>query len=226
MPEKMLFNYETTYRTDFRDGKLESSVKTIFIPKVKKPRNEPIPLKDIQALFPLRDPHVPFNLFHQPTPIIRTTPLVMQKRYEKPVDDMRLEVQKTRPKVVMAPALSMDQVEEPTRQTIVDFVYKSTVRKALDEAVELIHKEKKLRAPLVDKYAPARPVTIRSSKLPYVSPEWRMPSASWDKKQIRTYTQPTRTFWLSRELERCVPCEQTAAVLAHRKLICEQQTSK
>lgn len=81
MPQKMLFNYETTYRTDFRDGKLESSVQTIFIPKVKKPRNEPIPLKDIQAMFPLRDPHIPFHLFHQPNPIIRTSPWVVQKRY-------------------------------------------------------------------------------------------------------------------------------------------------
>lgn len=82
MPENMLFNYETTYRTGFKDAKLNANgVKTVFVPKAEKSRIEGAPLKDIQAMFPLRDPHIPFYTFHQPTPIIRTSPWVTQERY-------------------------------------------------------------------------------------------------------------------------------------------------
>lgn len=79
--DHLLFNYETTSRTDYRDGEIMPLVKTVYRAKKKLPRPCYTPLKDIHALTAWRDPNVPFDLFHKPDPIIRKNPGTVQKKY-------------------------------------------------------------------------------------------------------------------------------------------------
>lgn len=77
----MLFDHKTSYRTDYRGFEITNVIRTVFKPKPVKPRPLPEPLKDIQALFPLRDPSVPFDMFHKPKEIVKTNPRIMQDKH-------------------------------------------------------------------------------------------------------------------------------------------------
>lgn len=79
--ESMLFNYETTGRTDFRDGRIRPIIRTEYKPKSTCLRVRPPPLKDIEALTDWYDPNVPFDLLHKPKEIVQTNPWEVQKPY-------------------------------------------------------------------------------------------------------------------------------------------------
>ncbi|CAG9784664.1 unnamed protein product [Diatraea saccharalis] len=80
--ENMLFNYETTTRTDFRDGEIEPLIKTVYKGKQSCLRIRPKPLKDLHALTDWRVPNVPFNLMHKPKDIVQTNPRQPQEPYK------------------------------------------------------------------------------------------------------------------------------------------------
>ncbi|KAL0848873.1 hypothetical protein ABMA28_013280 [Loxostege sticticalis] len=212
--ESMLFNYETTGRTDFRDGRIRPIIKTEYKPKSTCLRVRPPPLKDIEALTDWYDPNVPFDLLHKPKEIVQTNPWEVQKPYKEPEDLMREEVQATRPRVVMTPAVSLDDIEPVARKILVDDLYTTTVMKMMRESG--VNPGTSLRAPLPDRPAPANPITLPKLGPPYVSPEWRMESAAWDNQQIRTYCDPTQEFWLA---FKCDKCDETAEREAQRKMM-------
>lgn len=60
-------------------------------------------------------------------------------------------------------------------------------------------------------------VALEPVKEPYVSPEWRMDSMRWDKRQLRTYTEPTKKFWLSRGLSHCPEYKATGRPTNQRR---------
>lgn len=84
MPERyegMLFNYETSNRTDYRDGEIKPIVKTVYQHKPSCYRIRPPPLKDIHTLSEWKTPNVPFDLLLKPKDIVRTNPWKVQQPY-------------------------------------------------------------------------------------------------------------------------------------------------
>ncbi|KAJ8726095.1 hypothetical protein PYW07_000793 [Mythimna separata] len=214
--EKMLFNYQTTNRTDFRDGEIVPPTFTKYKEKPRCLRKRPPPLKDHHTVSAWRTTGVPFSLMHSPKPITRTDPTKVQKPYSKPPDEEREEAIRTRPRLVMTPAVSMDDVtDKRARQILIDAMYTSTVTSATREAISDYFT---VRAPLPGLPAPANPIKLPRLTLPYVSPEWRMQTVSWDSKQLRSYCASTRQFWLAQKLPPCNACRETEIVQADRSM--------
>ncbi|XP_047545213.1 uncharacterized protein LOC125077336 [Vanessa atalanta] len=193
--ESMLFNYETTYRSDFRFGEIREYPKTTYIPKsTHKKRGEP-PYRNIHTLNEWRANIIPpFNLLHVPKDIVRTNPNNVPQPFEKPIDLEREHAQKTRPRLVMTPAVSMDDIEdERARKILCTDMYTSDMSRGMREASVPY---KNVKAPLPGRPAPSNSVGLPMLQPPYVSPEWRMDSITWDSKQHRGYCDPTKEFWL------------------------------
>lgn len=73
------------------------------------------------------------------------------------VDLHREQAQKTRPRLVMSPAVSMDDIDNPkTRELLCDDMYTSDMTRGLREAVFPCFS---VRAPLPGLPAPSNPVT-------------------------------------------------------------------
>ncbi|XP_013200381.1 uncharacterized protein LOC106142967 [Amyelois transitella] len=213
--ESMLFSYETTNRTDYRPYELRASEVTRYVEKPKKKRPPYVKsVKGIQTMTPWQC-DVPFYLLHKPKEIIRTNPYEIQRRFEKPKDTDREVVQKSRPRLVMTPSVSMDDIEDPeARQILCDDMYTSTATAGMREAVKPYYK---VEAPFPGLPAKANPVVLPKYSPPVVPPEWRMDSVSWDSRQLRCFCDPTKEFWLSYPLFKCRACEESAIVEAHRK---------
>lgn len=79
--ESMLFNHETSNRTDYRDGEIKPIITTQYKGKGTCLRIMPPPLKDIGALTDWHVPNVPFDLFGKRKDILRTNPNEIQKPY-------------------------------------------------------------------------------------------------------------------------------------------------
>uniref|UniRef100_A0A2H1V7N2 SFRICE_006329 n=1 Tax=Spodoptera frugiperda TaxID=7108 RepID=A0A2H1V7N2_SPOFR len=80
-------------------------------------------------------------------------------------------------------------------------MYKSDTAHGLEDALKGMTANKSVKAPLPGVYSKCNPVRNELPPLlpPYVSPEWRRDSVYWDNKQLRTYADPTKHFWLTRE---------------------------
>ncbi|CAH0726301.1 unnamed protein product, partial [Brenthis ino] len=195
--ESMLYDYETTYRTDYRFGEIREYPKTIYKEKLSRYKRGEPEYKNIHTLAKWQGKMPPFSLLHKPKDILRTNPNNVQPYYEKPVDVDHEQAQKTRPRLVMTPAVSMDDIEdERARNILCTDMYTSVMTRAMREAITPCNS---LKAPLPGTPAPANPITLPKLKPAYVSPEWRMDSVMWDRKQLRGYCDPTKEFWLSRE---------------------------
>ncbi|KAI8427468.1 hypothetical protein MSG28_002001 [Choristoneura fumiferana] len=212
--EPILFDYHTTQRTDYRDGDISAPIRTVFKEKLGRERPKHIPLKNIHTLVDWAVPNVPFNLFFKPKDVVRTNPYHVQETFLHPEDEGRELAQKTRPRLVMTPAVSMDDVEKHARDMMVKDIYLSTARKSMDEAVL---PAKNVRAPFPGPYAPANPITLQKLQPWPVSPEWRMDSVTWDLRQLRAYCEPSKEFWLKRT-PKCTVCDATAARVAQKKM--------
>lgn len=71
---------------------------------------------------------------------------------------MRAEIQKTRPRLVMTPAVSKDDIEDPkAREILCEDMYTTDMAKALKEAVSPYFS---VRAPFPGLPAPSKPVGI------------------------------------------------------------------
>ena len=77
--ESMLFNYQTTNRTDYRNGQILPPTFTTYKEKPKRGRQRPEELKDQHTLSKWRNKSVPFSLMHAPKPIVRTNPTKVQE---------------------------------------------------------------------------------------------------------------------------------------------------
>ncbi|XP_059061815.1 uncharacterized protein LOC131854697 isoform X2 [Achroia grisella] len=181
--QTMLFNYETTMRTDFRYGEITPLTTTKYKEKPSCVRIRPKPLKDIHTLVDWKVPNVPFELMTGRKEVVRTNPR------EKQV---------------------------PTRKRLLDDVYLTSTMKAQREVVSNTSYNC-VRAPLPTSPANANPITIQKWSPPYVSPEWRMDSVTWDRRQLRTYCNPDKEFWLTRTPQ-CQECKDTAVREQRRKI--------
>lgn len=84
MPDKyenMLFNYETSNKTDYRDGEIRPMVKTVYKEKTNCLRIRPPPLKYIHTLTEWKKTNIPSDLFVRPKEIIRTSPHDIQQYF-------------------------------------------------------------------------------------------------------------------------------------------------
>ncbi|KAL0894446.1 hypothetical protein ABMA27_013046 [Loxostege sticticalis] len=134
-------------------------------------------------------------------------------------DEEREQAQKTRPRLVMTPAVSMDDIDDPQARLILcQDMYISDMAKGLKEAVGAIKPYKNVQAPFAKHPAPANPITLRKLQPYYVSPEWRMETVQWDNRQLRAYCDGTKEFWLKFPLPKCKACDETAVVTAHRAM--------
>lgn len=79
--EEMLFDYETTYRTDYRGGEVKPPIFTVYKEKPTCLRIRPPPLKDVHTLSAWKTAAIPFNLVHKPVPINGTDPRKVQEPY-------------------------------------------------------------------------------------------------------------------------------------------------
>ncbi|CAG9567515.1 unnamed protein product [Danaus chrysippus] len=217
--QKMLFNHETTYRTDYYKYDIKEYPKTQYREKQSHHERGLPTYKNCHTLMEWKDQRPPFSCYHVAKDVLRTNPNNVQRPCAKPVDHDREDAQKTRPRLVMTPAVSLDDIEDSSaRDIIISDMYMTDNMKNMKIAVITAPREG-AKAPLTGRPAPANPVFLPKYQPPYVSPEWRMESVSWDQKQLRSHCDPTQRFWLLHELPKCKACEETAVVVAHRKML-------
>ncbi|CAK1603532.1 unnamed protein product [Parnassius mnemosyne] len=156
--EAMLFDGGTTNRIDFRNVKIrETAIVNKEKPNYVRLKARTSPLKNVHTLTDWKGGAVPFSLAHFRKDIIRTCPNIT---LEEPVQDNRSnkeeeQVRWTRPRVVMTPAVSIDDVaDQHVRQILLDDVYTSTTRRTYKESKTSCHN---VKAPLPLRLAPTNP---------------------------------------------------------------------
>ncbi|KAG6464499.1 uncharacterized protein LOC115453130 [Manduca sexta] len=221
--DTMLFSYETTYKTHYRSYDIKAPVLTVYQKKPASVRPRAPPTKNVHTLRELRE-EVPFYLLHGRKAILHTNPWLVQKKYEEPPDLLREEAQKTRPRLVMTPAVSMDDIDDPNARRIlcVD-MYTTDTSKAMRDALT---PHVNIEAPLPGLPARANPIVLPKLEPSYVSPEWRMETAAWDNKQLRAHCDPTRDFWLSLEPFKCRACDEFATITKHRRMLRQMKANR
>ncbi|XP_059061837.1 uncharacterized protein LOC131854713 isoform X2 [Achroia grisella] len=196
--ESMLFDDGSTYRTCYKLPVIKESAPTTYHAKVTPELPRWPPLKDVQTMSDWKATPVPFHLLHKPRDMSTTDMGNVEKVFEKPKDLGREHAQKTRPRLVMTPAVSMDDVDDArAREILCTDMYTTATSKAWRDTVTDY-------------------IQLPAYRPPYVPLEWRMESVTWDKKQLRSYCDPTREFWLAKGPSKCRPCDESAA--AHRKM--------
>ncbi|XP_068621693.1 uncharacterized protein [Battus philenor] len=188
----MVFDNYTTYKTEFRGGDIKPPVKTLYKGKKRSTKNAEFHGRYIHTMMYWTKDPAPFHIMIDRKQIVRTNPHEIQAVYEKPPDLELDEVRRTRPRLIMTPAVSMDDVEDSQRFILLKNNYTSQMKYEFKDSGDL----SKLKAPLRGKYAPASPIVFEKYKQPSVSPEWRMESVSWDRRQLRSCCDATKVFWL------------------------------
>ncbi|CAG9784665.1 unnamed protein product [Diatraea saccharalis] len=161
--ERMLFDYETTNLTDYRKPDFELPISTKYKEKPRCLAIRPPPVKDVHTLSEWKGQPIPFDLLHQPRPIVGTNPWHVQKKHSAPGDPGLAHAIKTRPRLVMTPAVSMDDIEDPrTREILCRDMYTSDATHSQREAVaEFVN----VQAPFPNHPAPANPVSSKNTFL-------------------------------------------------------------
>ncbi|CAK1603531.1 unnamed protein product [Parnassius mnemosyne] len=193
--QSMIFDYATTTNTDFRKHHIRPTVKSNYKDKNLSRKKRKSPVKYVHTMTDWKNVSMPFDLWIEQKQIVRTNPHHVQEPYEKPPDLEIDKIRMTRPRLVMTPAVSIDDVEDlEKRKLLLQDMYTTNVTKEFGMKCAL----STVRSPLRGKYAPANPIPLPKLTPPYVSPEWRMQSTSWDRQQTRAYCDATRVFWLNR----------------------------
>ncbi|KAL4719846.1 hypothetical protein ACJJTC_019266 [Scirpophaga incertulas] len=157
--ELLLYDFETTGRTDFRNGAIKPLVQTKYHSKPGCWMIRPPPLKFLHSMSEWKENNVPFSMMHRPKEIIRTNPWKVQEEFRKPEDHLKKEVQNTRPRIVMTPALYLDDIEDSSvRELLVNDVYTTSLAKVAQDSGSATRSA--VRAPLSRHYSPANPVTL------------------------------------------------------------------
>lgn len=205
-----VFTEKTTYLNDFRY--LVPDEHTIY--RWQRGRTEPPPMPipqydlcDHETFLPWRrGVHVPFDLLWEPKPIIQTHPRDKIVYHEPLVDTMKEEVMKTRPRVYIAPGISMDDIpDKDLRAKLVKFMYTTEWKEATEEAALPIQK-KKCPESVAD--AMGDPITLEVSTLISLPEGWREKGRPWDKEQRRAKVDPTKQFWFHKDPPvKCGACE-------------------
>ncbi|KAL4719847.1 hypothetical protein ACJJTC_019267 [Scirpophaga incertulas] len=196
--ENMLSESPTTYAAGFYRPPIVGPVsKAQHKPRPALPKLAPHLLKDTHTLTEWKSQGTPFHLLHRPRPIIGTHPRAIQKKFEKLTvsEEEHNRVLKSRPRLVMPPAVSMDDIaDKHARELLCRDMYTSDATHHQRQAMTNILSHS-VRAPLPQHPAHANPVSLPKLHPPYVPPEWRMESVRWDQKQLRAHCDPTEEFW-------------------------------
>ncbi|KAF5298498.1 hypothetical protein FQR65_LT01277 [Abscondita terminalis] len=154
--------------------------------------------------------HVPFNLFIKPRPIIDTNPedevprlvkytkskrqkLIVSSFKDKPIDVEKEEVMKSRPRLYMTPAVSMDDVPDPeTRRLLCNHMYSTEFRKAAQGAAAKVN-DRPIARSIFE--VGRDPVKVKVEVNPPLPHGWREKGKDWDHCQLRSLVDPTETFW-------------------------------
>ncbi|XP_047507372.1 uncharacterized protein LOC125051210 [Pieris napi] len=213
--DNMLFNYETTNRTYFQPEIINYYPPTLYQEKVSRPRPAYKPLKNIHTLTEFKKHDLPTELFANQKQIIRKDAhKVHSAGIENPVEEGKNHVQATRPRLVMPPALSLDDIKDSSiRELLIKDIYQSSVNVMQTDVSTATGG---CRAPLDGKYSPANPMAFAKLQMPVVPPEWRMDSVTWDNRQVRGHCNPDKSFYLSQPL-RCEVCISTSERKAQKK---------
>ncbi|KPJ13220.1 hypothetical protein RR48_06718 [Papilio machaon] len=191
--DSMINNYRTTMTNDYRDNAIEPVIKTVYQEKKPFIREKWKYVKYIHTMRDWDGERAPFDFTIPRKDIIRTNPHHIQPVYGKPKDLDLENVRKTRPRLVMTPAVSMDDLEDQDKRNL---LMNSSYTTRMTTDYKPVTDVSNVVAPLLGKYSPASPLTIAKYKQPYVSPEWRMETTSWDQRQIRDYCDANKVFWL------------------------------
>lgn len=199
------FKEQTTYNNDYKPYSPRTRVKYRW-PKDKiEKQQKPIPEyyeEDTETFFPYKkEHHVPFNLQWRPRPIVETDPRETYPKHLKREEDLgKEEAMRTRPRLYMSPAISLDDIKEKElRDMICKGVYQTEWRRAEEEVWKYL---KKSERGVFDSVRDAdRGVEFTCDLYPPVPEQWRQCCHKWDDVQTRATVEPTKQFWLNTKLE-------------------------
>ncbi|XP_017769850.1 PREDICTED: uncharacterized protein LOC108557718 [Nicrophorus vespilloides] len=198
-----IFEGQTTNRNDFRRLNLEKDVEGI-----KRPEQERIETIErcnkrvFRSIYQQechesftkykKDVYVPFDLLWKHQRIGRKNVNIALNTGE-PRDDFKEEAIKSRPRLYISPAFSVDDVpDKKMRDLLIAFMYTTDFRKAEMEATG--HKCN-VRAGLpIGQFQREVPLTY-----PPVPHEWTKGYSEWDRKQRRACVDPTEKFWETKD---------------------------
>ncbi|KAF7274233.1 hypothetical protein GWI33_013094 [Rhynchophorus ferrugineus] len=140
--------------------------------------------------------HIPFDLLLEPKPILQMDP---RKPFEKlaplPEDDKNAAI-KTRPRIYMTPACSIDDIPDPDmRDLLCQFMYTTEWRKAEIEGASGF----KIRPPKISEIHRSDKVTLQTDLYKPLEERFIKRSKNWDDRQSRDLSDPTREFWLRKD---------------------------
>ncbi|KOB68263.1 Uncharacterized protein OBRU01_18582 [Operophtera brumata] len=165
--ESMLFDHVTTAKTDYQYSKINPHKATQYQGKGSCLRVRPRPLKDINTMTDWLVPNIPFDIFGKPKDVVRTNPNEVQKCFTILPDHERKKIQETRPRLVITPAVSQDNMADGPRKFLLDNVYKTSNETTMHDVLVQANYEmsKNVRAPFPGLPAPANPVSKQNISL-------------------------------------------------------------
>ncbi|XP_065163358.1 uncharacterized protein [Atheta coriaria] len=199
-----LFEPETTHQNDYRVPPLEPYVKHRWSSARDEKHDLPPPTHHLytcsETLTKLRgDKYVPMNLLWRTRPIVDPQMDVCDIPKEM-IDRRKEEVIKTRPRVYMQSAVSVDDVDDPeVRNLLLSYMYTTDSRRAMKEAHDFIELEKKsgihsdyphpcqIKDEGVTRFVP--------SIIPPIDKDTSKVFKTWDHKQMRATVDPTVNYW-------------------------------
>ncbi|KAG5896056.1 hypothetical protein JTB14_011051 [Gonioctena quinquepunctata] len=108
----------------------------------------------------------------------------------------REEAIKTRPRVYMTPAVSMDDIPDPEmRKLLCEHMYTSEWRRAEKEATASFKKT----IPQIGKIETRDTASLKHDIYKPIGEKFRRAGKKWDDTQLRGYSDSTREFWIHKD---------------------------
>ncbi|EFA03016.1 uncharacterized protein LOC103314913 [Tribolium castaneum] len=193
-----IFRSKTTYQNDYKKFPLEPRKDTLncqakFLDKKDKPPSEYVP-KDNETFAARRpDVYIPFNLLWRRKEITGTDPHVPFETPVIPENAAKENVIKTRPRVYMSPAVSIDDVSDPEmRNLLLAHMYTSEWTKAIQESSV---KPTERHIPNTTVEQAGDPVQLKVDLLPPLPDNFRKIGKNWENEQLKLTVDPNKMFW-------------------------------
>ncbi|ENN72895.1 hypothetical protein HUJ04_003209 [Dendroctonus ponderosae] len=194
------FNEKTTYLNDYPPY-CDVSRPDIKTQKLRQERaQKPLPqrhFEDQETFSKWKDDvYVPFNLLMYPKPIVQTDPRKPFQRLAPLPEADQIKALKTRPRIYMTPACSIDDVpDEEMRRLLCDYMYTTEWRKAEIEGASGF----KPKIPNIEIVQPSDSVSLQTDIYPPLEEKFIRIGKSWDDGQRRGSSDPTKEFWIHKE---------------------------
>lgn len=175
----------------------------------KKISSKPLAKYDQESYCPMKEgAHVPFNLLWDANPITGTYPKMnliqnkdeIQEKHARMTEEERLEAIRTRPRVVISPAVHLDDIDDnEVRNLITANTYESHWTRAARETANA-HFKFKNTYPICTELG-RNTLHFTPNLQPVIHYNFRRKARSWDKAQAKEVVDPTAKFWLNNELK-------------------------